>query len=155
MNPVMPHVSAGRGHTFIPVAGRPRAHGRFLAAEVGELAGVSGTTIGQWARRGYIRSSQSDGEPRVYSVEDINEAAVVSELLRRGVRHADVRRAIDRLKGRWPLSDAPLGTIRNSGRPRIVLREGDEIYELAPRGWQRMVTPRVVDDVRVRLRHAD
>ena len=54
---------------------------------------MSGTTIGQWARRGLIRSSQSDGEPRVYSVEDIAEATVVAELLARGVRHADVHRA--------------------------------------------------------------
>jgi hypothetical protein len=45
-----------------------RAHGAFLAGEVGELAGVSGNTIGQWARWGYIRASQSGGDPHVYSV---------------------------------------------------------------------------------------
>ena len=98
----------------------PRVHGHFLAAEVGELAGVSGTTIGQWARWGYIRSSASDAEPRGYSVEDVAEAAIVGELLRRGVRHADVRRAIARLGeeyGPWPLSDAPLGTTTRA-RPR-------------------------------------
>ena len=77
---------------------RPKLHGSFLAGEVGELAGVSGTTIGQWARWGYIRASQSAGDPHVYSVEDVAEAAIVSELLGRGVRHADVRRAIDRLR---------------------------------------------------------
>jgi len=124
---------------------------------VGELAGVSGTTIGQWARRGLIRSSQSDGEPRVYSLEDINEASVVAELLARGVRHGDVHRATDRLArhyGRWPLSDAPLGTIvEDGGRPRIVLRERDGIYELMPRGWQLMAAPPLVDEVRVRLHH--
>ena len=65
--------------------GSPRAHGRFLAAEVGELAGVSGTTIGQWARRGYIRPSVSGELPHVYSVEDVAEAAIVGELLDRGV----------------------------------------------------------------------
>ena len=52
-----------------------RPHGHFLAAEAGELAGVSGTTIGQWARRGLIRSSVSDEEPRVYSVEDARAVA--------------------------------------------------------------------------------
>jgi len=72
----------------------PRVHGRLLAADVAELAGVSGTTIGQWARRGYIRSSQSEGEPRVYSVEDVGEAAIVADLLARGIRHADVRRTV-------------------------------------------------------------
>ena len=137
---------------------RPRAHGTFLAGEVGELAGVSGTTIGQWARRGLIRSSQSDGEPRVYAVEDIAEASVVAELLARGVRHVDVHRASERLArryGRWPLSDAPLGTIvEDGGRPRIVLHERDGVYELVSRGWQLMAAPPPVEDVRVRLRHA-
>ena len=132
----------------------PRTHGRFLAGEVGELAGVSGTTIGQWARRGYIRSSVSEGEPRVYSVEDIAEAAMVRALLDRGVRHADVRRALARLGayGRWPLSDAPLATTRDGPRPRIVLRESDGTYALSDRGWQLMTAPPPVEDVRLRLR---
>jgi MerR HTH family regulatory protein len=133
-------------------------HGSFLAGEVGELAGVSGNTIGQWARRGLIRSSQSDGEPRRYAVEDIAEATVVAELLERGVRHLDVHRASERLAprfGPWPLSDAPLGTIvEDGGRPRIVLLEREAVYELAPRGWQLMAAPPPVDDVRIRLRHA-
>ena len=135
----------------------PRLHGSFLAGEVGELAGVSGNTIGQWARRGLIRSSQSDGEPRRYSVEDIAEATVVSGLLARGVRHLDVHRASERLAGRygrWPLSDAPLGTIvEDGGRPRIVLLEREGVYELVARGWQLMAAPPPVEDVRVRLRH--
>jgi DNA-binding transcriptional MerR regulator len=129
-------------------------HGHFLAAEVGELAGVSGTTIGQWARRGYIRSSASDGEPRVYSVEDVAEAAIVGELRRRGVAHADVRRAIDRLAeeyGEWPLSEAPLGTTAERGRTRIVLRERDGLYALSARGWQRIAAPPAVEEVRLRL----
>ena len=135
----------------------PRLHGSFLAGDVGELAGVSGNTIGQWARRGLIRSSRSDGEPRVYAVEDIAEATVVAQLLGRGVRHADVHRASERLArryGRWPLSDATLGTIvEDGGRPRIVLLEREGVYELVARGWQLMAAPPPVEDVRVRLRH--
>ena len=139
------------------MAGNVKPHGSFLAGEVGELAGVTGNTVGQWARRGLIRSSQSDGEPRVYSVEDIAEATVVAELLARGVRHADVHRASERLAaryGRWPLSDASLGTIiEDGGRPRIVLRDRDGVYELVARGWQLMAAPPPVDEVRVRLHH--
>ena len=135
----------------------PRLHGSFLAGEVGELAGVSGNTIGQWARRGLIRSSQSDTEPRRYSVEDIAEATVVAALLGRGVRHLDVHRASERLApryGRWPLSDARLGTIiEDGGRPRIVLLDREGVYELVARGWQLMAAPPPVEDVRVRLRH--
>jgi DNA-binding transcriptional MerR regulator len=135
---------------------RAAAHGRFLAAEAGELAGVSGTTIGQWARRGLIRSSISDGDPRVYGVEDIAEAAVVRALLERGVRHAQIHRAIDALEGlgRWPLSQAALAVTRN-GRPRIVLRDdddaGDDDAVLTTRGWQRLAAPVPTREVRLRL----
>jgi DNA-binding transcriptional MerR regulator len=135
------------------VAPRPKPHGHFLAGEAGELAGVSGSTIGQWARWGYIRASQSAGDPHVYSVEDVAEAAIVCALLARGIRHADVRRAIERLRGygRWPLSEAPLATT-TEGRPRLVLRENGSAYALSPRGWQLMAAPPPLEDVRLRLR---
>jgi DNA-binding transcriptional MerR regulator len=128
-----------------------------MAGDAGELVGVSGTTIGQWARHGYIRPSQSAELPHVYSVEDVGEASIVSELLRRGVRHADVRRAIAELRGygEWPLSEASLATTTWGGRPRIVLREkgGDSV--LTERGWQLVADPQLeLDDVRLRLRHA-
>jgi DNA-binding transcriptional MerR regulator len=132
----------------------PKPHGSLLAGEVGELAGVSGTTIGQWARWGYIRASQSAGDPHVYSVEDVAEAAIVSELLARGVRHADIRRAVDRLRcyGAWPLSEAPLATSREDGRARIVLRERDGVYALDARGWQLMAPPPPLEDVKLKLK---
>jgi DNA-binding transcriptional MerR regulator len=131
---------------------QPKPHGHFLAGEAGELAGVTGSTIGQWARWGYIRASQDAGEPHVYSVEDVAEAAIVRDLLDRGIRHADVRRAIERLRsyGAWPLSDAPLATTQEA-RPRLVLRENGNAYALAPRGWQLMAEPPPLRDVRLRL----
>jgi DNA-binding transcriptional MerR regulator len=133
------------------VAPKAKPHGHFLAGEAGELAGVSGNTIGQWARWGYIRASQSDGDPHVYSVEDVAEAAIVHALLERGVRHRDVRRAIARLGGygEWPLSEAPLAT---TPAGRIVLRENGAAYALSDRGWQLMTAPPELDDVRLRLR---
>ena len=130
-----------------------RVHGRFLAGEVGDLAGVSGTTIGQWARRGYIRASQRSDVPHVYSVEDVGEAAIVADLLRRGVRHADIRRAIERLAdyGDWPLSEAELEV---SAEGHLVLREDGVRYALTPRGWQTVAVPEETEAVRLRLRHA-
>jgi DNA-binding transcriptional MerR regulator len=137
-------------------AKKPKPHGHFLAGEAGELAGVSGTTIGQWARWGYIRASQSDGDPHVYSVEDIAEAAIVQDLLARGVRRADVRRAVERLGdyGVWPLSEAPLATTAANGRTLLVLRENGGAFAMTPRGWQRLVEPPALVDVRLRLRRS-
>jgi hypothetical protein len=130
-----------------------KAHGEFLAGAVGELAGVSGNTIGQWARWGYIRASQSTGNPHVYSVEDVAEAAMVKALLDRGVSHMMVRRAVSQLTGYgdWPLSEASLAV---TDKGRLVLREADGDFALSPRGWQRMVAPPPMTDVRLRLRRA-
>src|SRR3712207_7425815 len=110
------------------------------------MAGVSGTTIGQWARWGYIRASQSAADPHVYSVEDVAEAAIVRSLLERGVRRADVRRAVLALGeyGDWTLSEAPLATTRDGRRPLLVLRDGDGDFVLTERGWQRAVAPPAV-----------
>jgi hypothetical protein len=132
---------------------KPKPHGHFLAGDAGELAGVTGNTIGQWARWGYIRASQSDGEPHVYSVEDVAEAVIVHELLERGVRHREVRRAIARLEGygQWPLSEAPLATTPDG---RIVLCENGGAYALSDRGWQRMAAPPPIEPVRLRLRRS-
>jgi DNA-binding transcriptional MerR regulator len=129
-----------------------RIHGHFLAGEAGEIAGVSGNTIGQWARHGYIRASRSAEEPHVYSVEDVAEAAIVRALLERGIRHRDVRRAIAGLGpyGEWPLSQAPLATTCE-GRPRIVLRDDGDAYALSDRGWQLMTALPRLEDVRLRL----
>lgn len=131
------------------------AHGHLSAGEVGALAGVSGTTIGQWARWGYIRASQSQGDPHVYAVEDVAEAVIVHALLERGVSHAQVRRAIAALGdcGPWPLSEAALATTPGR-RPRIVLRDRDAAYALSPRGWQLMTAPPPLQDIRLRLRRS-
>ena len=60
-----------------------KVHGHLSAGDAGELVGVTGNTIGQWARWGYIRASQSAGDPHVYSVEDVAEEVFVLR-----VRHA-------------------------------------------------------------------
>lgn len=98
--------------------------GRYLAAEVGRLAGVSGNMIGQWARRGYIQSSVSQGRPRVYSYQDIGEAMVVHALLDHGVAHPEVLETIRSLRAEhghsWPLSHADLHvTPRPGGEPGL------------------------------------
>jgi DNA-binding transcriptional MerR regulator len=132
-----------------------KVHGHLLAGDAGELVGVSGTTIGQWARWGYIRASQSSGTPHVYAVEDVGEAAVVADLLRRGVRHADIRRAIARLAeadyGDWPLSEARLSVTPDR---HLVLHENGTRFALTRRGWQTVAVPEDSEEVRLRLRHA-
>jgi DNA-binding transcriptional MerR regulator len=112
------------------------------------MTGVPGTTVGQWARRGLIRSSQRDEEPRLYSVEDVAEAAIVRDLLDAGVRHADIHRAIAALPGRWPLSATDLAVLDGG---EIARRVGDALEVLGPGGWRFAIDWPPARDVRLRL----
>ncbi|MPZ51352.1 MAG: DUF433 domain-containing protein [Acidimicrobiia bacterium] len=97
----------------ISTASDPSLHempprGWYFAAEVGQLAGVSGNTVGQWKRRGYIQASQSaDGYPNVYAYQDAAEAMVVHDLIDHDVPLRNIKRLIEKLRvenGRgWPL----------------------------------------------------
>lgn len=129
--------------------------GRYLAWEAGQLAGVSGLTIGQWARRGYIRSSVDQVIPRVYSFQDIAEAMVVHELLDRGVTHRDIKQAIRALGGRygdWPLTDAQLATVSGASRAQVIAREAEGNYDIGQLGWQQVIEPENLEKIRAQLR---
>src|SRR5437899_1831764 len=112
--------------------------GQYLAHEVGRLAGVSGPQVGQWARNGYIRSSQSDGLPRIYSFQDVAEAMVVHELREQSVPSTAIRSTINDLRERygddWPLTQAKLATEEG----RVYARADDTFYDIGRRGWQQL-----------------
>ena len=112
------------------------------------MAGVSGTTVGQWARRGLIRSSQRDAEPRLYSVEDVAEAAIVRALLEAGVRHGDIHRAIELLPGPYPLSATDLAVLDGG---KLARRAGDALEVIAAGGWRFAIEWPPAKDVRLRL----
>ncbi|MCE2528315.1 MAG: DUF433 domain-containing protein [Acidimicrobiia bacterium] len=124
--------------------------GYYLAHEVGQLAGVSGGRIGQWARYGYIRSSQSEGRPRVYSYQDVAEAMVVHSLINDGMPMSKIRVAVQNLRdefGAWPLQDAPLYT--ESDR-RILLQDSGQLYEAdaTKMPWHGVIYPVVQDHLK-------
>jgi uncharacterized protein (DUF433 family) len=122
----------------------PRGH--YLAHEVGFLAGISGPLVGQWAKNGYIRSSQGTDLPRIYSFQDVAEAMVVHELTDAGVEYSDIREAIRGLRERfgedWPLSEAQakLGTYGAKGKAkrRVAYADDEGVYDLGHKKWQQM-----------------
>jgi uncharacterized protein (DUF433 family) len=118
--------------------------GRYLAQEVGQLAGVSGGTIGQWAHYGYIRVSQSESSdyPKLYSFQDAAEAILVHELLEKGVPLQVLRPVIEGLRetrGDWPLQHTHLEALsaeREIPLASLLVKEGERRFELGPHGWQ-------------------
>ena len=129
----------------------PRGH--YLAWEAGALAGVSGQKIGQWARRGYIRASQSEEIPKVYSFQDIAEAMVVHDLLDHKVTHREIRHACRALHeyGDWPLTEAPL-KVATTGKTRLRVQRGEETYDVGRGFWQALVAPEHLTEIRSQLR---
>lgn len=127
----------------------PRGH--YLADEVGRLAGVSGDRVGQWARRGYIRSSQSTDRPRVYSYQDVAEAMVVHDLLARGAPLDKIKHTIEHLRDThgydWPLQNVPLA----ADQGRVVVFEDDAGYDVSKREWQQVVDSRNLLRIRSQL----
>lgn len=114
--------------------------GRYLAREAGRLAGVSGDRIGQWARRGYIRSSQSSTVPRVYSYQDVAEAMVVHELILRKVPLRSIRQAVSNLRvayGDWPLTSVELavGAVRGMDS-QVLVRDRGGLWDAGSQGKQ-------------------
>lgn len=109
--------------------------GYYYAAEVGQLAGVSGNTIGQWKRRGYIQASQStEGYPNVYAYQDVAEAMVVHDLLDHQVPLRQIRRLIERLReenGRdWPLQHEHLYVPDEPSKRRpVYVAQGEELTD--------------------------
>lgn len=121
--------------------------GHYLAHEVGFLAGVSGQTVGQWAKNGYIRSSWTKATPRTYSFQDVAEAMVVHELIEDHVDYKHIRETILGLRERfgedWPLMNAQgkLGTYGPKGKPkrRVAYKDDDgTYYDLGLKKWQQM-----------------
>jgi uncharacterized protein (DUF433 family) len=114
--------------SYVPHQGDPQPRGRYLASEVGQLAGVSGNRIGQWARRGYIQSSWSTDSPRIYSFQDVAEAFVVHELEELKVTPRRIGDAVSTLREMlgtdWPLQSSTLFVpgdhLKSSGRGKTV-----------------------------------
>ena len=118
--------------------------GQYLANEVGRLAGVSGGQIGQWARQGYISSSQSTGRPRVYSYQDIAEAMVVHQLISNGVAFRKIRLTLHELRddpelGDWPLTQVRLVAAGSTSQADVLVERGGEHFDLTGRRWHGML----------------
>ncbi len=127
--------------------------GRYSAAEVARLAGVSSRRVGSWARYGIIPSVRR--RPNVYSYADAGEAVVAHYLIEKGVRPSAIREMVSRLRaqyGQWPLSSAPIaregGLVVLRDRRGVMVDVVDRVDHLVEEG-----TFLALEDVRNALAH--
>lgn len=128
---------------------RPEQLGVFSPRRAGQLAGVGGDMIGQWARYGLIRPTIYSGRPaNRYAFFDVAEAIVVHWLRQHDFSYREIHTAISRAgeaHREWPLLEAPLGVARHTverDRGVIALRttEGDYV-EIGRPGDQVVLRP--------------
>ncbi len=138
--------------------------GRYTAAEVARLAGVTPRRVGRWAREGIILPSVSR-RPNRYSYADAGEALLAHYLVEQGKKPREIRDIVLHLResyGDWPLATAPLAhdgkltLIRDaeSGRWKSVDLPGHDVISatllnlkvireaLSRGGWVTLTTPR-------------
>ncbi len=117
------------------IAERPEQLGVFSPRRAGQLAGVGGDQIGQWARHGLIRPTIYHGRPaNRYAFYDVAEAIVVRWLHDQGFSYEEIHTAIETAGTEyrsWPLLEAPLGVARDAvtdDRGVIALRAPEGHY---------------------------
>ena len=137
----------------------PHFQGIYTPSRAGALAGVSGQTIGQWARYGLIRPSVFTGRPiNLYSFIDVAHAVAVRWLRAERFSYAEIHKAIEGAEsqyGNWPLVDAPLGIGRHAlrgDRGVLVQREGEVYIDVGSGTGQYTLRPEFLFQVRDTLR---
>ncbi len=140
----------------------PESLGIYPAHRVGALAGVSGYTIGQWARYRFIRPTYYKGRPaHLYTFNDIAEAIVVHWLLNKEFTYEQIHMAINHAREEypeWPLLKAPLGVAQHAddeGDPRGIIAQETKrgVYiDVSRPGDQITLKPQFFHDVAIMLR---
>jgi uncharacterized protein (DUF433 family)/DNA-binding transcriptional MerR regulator len=139
----------------------PEFLGIYAAHRVGALAGVSGYTIGQWARNGLVRPTYYEGRPaNLYAFNDVAEAIVIRWLLSKGFTYKQIHTAVDRASEEhpnWPLLRSPLGVAQHAvqGDPRgVIARRADDgtYVDISHAGDQITLKPQLFQDVALMLR---
>lgn len=133
--------------------------GAYSPRRAGALAGVSGLTVGQWARRGLITPSVYQGRrTNLYAFNDVGETIIVHWLLSEGFAHAQIRSALDAVARdypQWPLLRAPIGIGRHhlDDRGLIVVKHQSEYIDVTGRSpGQFVLKPQLLDLARDMLR---
>jgi uncharacterized protein (DUF433 family)/DNA-binding transcriptional MerR regulator len=125
----------------------PEYLGVFSPHRAGALAGVSGNTIGQWARYGLIRPSVYEGRPaNRYAFFDVAEAIVVHWLRDQGFAYTEIHDAVEAAResgATWALLRPDLGVARavEGDRGVIAVRHGGQYVEISRPGEQAVLKP--------------
>ena len=123
---------------------RPEQLGVFSPRRAGQLAGVGGDTIGQWARHGLIHPTIYEGRPaNLYAFYDVAEAIVVHWLHVEGFSFDEIHHAISKgAEWDWPLLEQELGVARDaveSDRGVLATRLKDGSYLEVGRPGEQLV----------------
>ena len=101
----------------------------YTRRQVAQLIGIQEGKLKWWERCGLIRPSRSSGRERLYSFEDLIAVRAAKELMDKGCRAAQIRKAIRKLLEDLPGAERPLSKMKVMGNDRrlVVEREGKDV----------------------------
>jgi DNA-binding transcriptional MerR regulator len=98
----------------------------YTFAGVAKILEISESKLRYWSQVGFVGPSVRRGGKQLFNFQDLVSVKAAKELVERGFKAADVRKALDAVRASLPHIDRPLDRIRVSfdGRALVVVDEG-------------------------------
>jgi tetratricopeptide (TPR) repeat protein len=84
----------------------------YAFADVAKILGIAESKLRYWAQVGFVGPSARRGSKQVFTFQDLVSVKAAKELIERGIKAADVRRALDAVRSSLPHVERPLDRIR-------------------------------------------
>jgi tetratricopeptide (TPR) repeat protein len=99
----------------------------YTFAGVAKILEVAESKLRYWAQVGFVGPSVRRGSKQLYTFQDLVSVKAAKELVDRGFKAADIRKALDHVRTSLPHVDRPLDRIRVAfdGVTLVVVDDGD------------------------------
>jgi DNA-binding transcriptional MerR regulator len=131
--PATPRPPTGKTPAPAPVAATPPAddagggaRALYSFAEVAKILGLPEGKLRYWAQTGFVGPSVKRGGRQLFSFQDLVGVKAAKELTERGVKPAQIRRALDSVRDTLPHVDRPLDRLRLAfdGEALVIVDDG-------------------------------
>ena len=97
---------------------------------VAKILDIAESKLRYWAQVGFVGPSGRRGGKPVYSFQDLVSVKAAKELLDRGFKASEIRKALDGVRARLPHLDRPLDQVRVAfDGTKLVIVDNDTAYE--------------------------
>jgi tetratricopeptide (TPR) repeat protein len=124
--------SVGETKPGDPKAGEPVAGGSatYTYAGAAKILDIAESKLRYWAQVGFVGPSVKRGGKPMFTFQDLVSIKAAKELVDRGFKTAEIRKAIEAVRGTLPEIDRPLDRVRVAfDGAKLVIVDDGEAYE--------------------------